>query len=287
MKYQKNPQYQEIELESISEFYEIIEEYNHYYHLPNENNYDPCLAFYRGQSNSGWNIEPSLSRKETPEFKAIKEFSQVEKKTSLFSTIAYLQHHQPGTRFIDFTTNPAVALYFACCDNPEISGAVYICQYLCHRAEWYTATVLSELAALEVNDKIFVEFLAQKVLEKHPEYTGKFEDLNSLAGSIISFLDHGFMVLPDKQSLYENIRMQRQEGSFYICGVQFDKELKSCDRFFSRAGKQMFDPHSVVIPSLLKDAKGLVKLIIPAKLKEEILAHLAAHKITHDFLFPD
>lgn len=45
---------------------------------------------------------------------------------NLFDTIAYIQHYQTGTRFIDFTTDKDVALYFACSENMDKDGALFM-----------------------------------------------------------------------------------------------------------------------------------------------------------------
>lgn len=287
--YKKIDQYQEVHVTTIEEIYNTIVEYNIFRNLPRHafTEDGPLLqGFYRGQNNSEWDISPSLLRTKIPEPQILRNFSP-NKKMSFFGTIAYIQHHQTGTRFIDFTTNPDVAIFFACLGSDNTDGAVFLYDYAPHQAEWYTSVVLSELARLEDNDKITVQYLAEQVLKNNPDLSNRFNSIEELNGGIISFLDHGFMVLPDNESLNENLRLKRQQGCFFICGVEFEPELIPTRRWFSHAGKNYFYPHSAVIPSSLKNGHTLVKLIIAKECKQDILKYLESKGITHDYLFPE
>lgn len=287
--YRKIDQYQEIHVTTIEEIYNIIVEYNKFRNLPRPafTKDGPLLqGFYRGQSNSEWDISPSLLRSKTPEPQMLKIFNP-NKKMSLFGTIAYIQHHQTGTRFIDFTTNPDVAIFFACLDSEDTDGAIFLYDYVPHQAGWYTSVVLSELARLDGNNKITVQNLAEQVLKNNPELNNRFSSIEELNGGIISFLDHGFMVLPDTESLNENLRLKRQQGCFFVCGVEFDPKLSSTDHWFSRAGRCHFYPHSAAVPLDLRNGHTLVKVIIAKKCKQSILQHLKSKGITYDYLLPE
>ena len=288
MGYQCIDMYQEITISSLDEIYQIIQEYKKYYNLPRPglSKESPCLnGFYRGQSNFEWDISPSLWRSNIEEADLISTFSPKET-MSLFETIAYIQHHYQSTRFIDFTSNPDVAIYFACSGNDDKNGALYIYDYAPHKSEWYTAAILSELTRIQTKDEISVQDFSYEVLKYHPDFKERFSTIEELNGAIISFLDHGFMVLPDKDSYEKNIRLQRQEGCFYVCGVKFSKTLTSTDRWFSRAGNNKFSPHSAVVPDDLKNGHSLVKLIIPKECKPDMLQRLALKGITQDYLLP-
>lgn len=287
MRYQKDYVYQEIKVNSLDEIYCVIDEYKKFYKLPRsrENGKEPLLnVFYRGQSDKQWHISPSLLRSDLNESDQIASYS-LKEGLSLFGMIAYIQHHYTGTRFIDFTMNPDVAIYFACSENSNKDGAVFIYSYDLHKEEWYTSIVLSELAQIPTNDIITIEYLSNIILDKHPEFYEKFQSITDLDGAIVSFLDHGFMAMPDKNSKHEIIRLQRQEGCFFVCGVKFvDGKI---NRVLSGAGKNRIYPHSATVPNSLINGCSLVKLIIPKECKKSMLQQVQDKGFTHDYLFPN
>ena len=281
-------QYQEIRVDTYEEIIQITKEYNDVFDLPRESNNQKDVflqPFYRGQSNSEWEIEPSLFHAKIPKQRG--EDIKIPKGLSLFSAIAYKQHYYTGTRFIDFTINPDIAVYFACSENSNKDGAVFLYCYEPHKAEWYSAIVMSEVEEIISTDKISIQFLSEKIYPNYPDIKKYFKDMRELNMGIISFLDHGFMVMSDDESIQENVRMKRQQGCFYVCGVKFDHDLLANDRFFLTAGAQLFYPQSAVIPDDLKNGKWLWKLIIPKEKKSDILKQLADKGITRDYLFPD
>lgn len=288
MNYQCIDAYQEVTVSSIEEIYDTIQKYKKFHNLPcpGLSEKDPCRdTFYRGQSNSEWDISPSLVRSKTAESKLLETYMPP-KTMSLFEMIAYIQHYHQSTRFIDFTTNPDVAIYFACSKHNDKNGALYIYSYAPHKAEWYTATILSDLTRVRQKDEISVQEFSQELLKYHPEFNEKFSGTEELNGAIMSFLDHGFIALPDSESYHNNVRLQRQNGCFYVCGVEFSKALTSTSRWFSRAGINKFKPHSAVVPDELKRGHNLVKIIIPKDAKAQFLHQLSLNGITESYLFP-
>lgn len=277
MGYKNIHAYQEIEISSIDEIYSIIEQYKKFHKIAHSatNRETSCLnVFYRGQSNSCWDITPSLLRSQIKESDLIKMF-QPSQNLSLFGMIAYIQHYHEKTRFIDFTLNPDVALYFACSENYDKDGSFYIYPYVPHKAEWYTSIVLSELVQIPCANEIAVQDFSCQILDRYPNFKNQFSSIESLNSAIMAFLDHGFMVLPDKDSYLNNPRLNAQKGCFYICGVKFTKNLDSTDRWATRAGSNKFEPHSAIVPDNLKNGHELVKLIIPRTYKMEIIKYLA------------
>lgn len=92
MGYQCIDTYQEVIVSSIEEIYLIIQKYKAFRNLPRPgfNDKGPYLdAFYRGQSNSEWDITPSLVRSNIEEEKLLETYAPKET-MSLFGTIAYI-----------------------------------------------------------------------------------------------------------------------------------------------------------------------------------------------------
>ena len=290
MGFQHSGDYQEITVTSTEEIHQVIQDHKAYYALPRpiaSKKEQSLTMFYRGQSDRDWDITSSLSRANVQEEELLEHTPlAMPKGMDLFGTIAYIQHYSPGTRFIDFTTDPNVAIYFACSGNEDKDGALYIYTYAPHKADWYSAMVLSELVRVQ-DDELTVQGFSEKLLEEYPELKARFPDTEDLNGAIVSFLDHGFMALPDNESYAFNLRMQRQRGCFYVCGVEFLEPLTSTARWFSRAGNNRFKPHSAVVPRELKNGHTLVKLIIPSYVKPALLQQLSLCGITEEFLLPD
>lgn len=171
-------------IKSVSEFLAII------------NAIEDCDSLvYRGMQNLNWKLEPSLCRNHhyiaDIEHKMIEEFlctrpKEFEDLNSSFNTVAKMQHYGLPTRLLDFTTNPLVALYFACeqsvdKDINDMVGRVvcgkasfkkpWICNFLCDLHKYrYNRQFLN---VLNENDIAFVDYYFN-TLESTPIYAKPF-----------------------------------------------------------------------------------------------------------------
>nr|DAW39298.1 MAG TPA: This domain contains a conserved N-terminal (F/Y)RG motif [Caudoviricetes sp.] len=296
MKYERDIKYQEIRVDSIEEIYDIISEYNDFYELPRAVCGESLQSFYRGQKDSAWNILPSLSRAEKGETEIISEYLRKDelKNITLFELIAHIQHYHDeeiGTRFIDFSTDPNIALYFACSnsESSDTDGALFIQSFACHEPAWYTVKVICELALIS-DEEITVKEFAERLMSDYSFDRNRFRNIDELCLGIVSFLDYGIPVVPDERALDDNIRLKRQKGCFFICGTGFKTNFENnpCMRFLNQCSKCVFEPKKAVVPEVLNDGNCLVKIIIPKELKQEIRLHLKeCFGITENYLFPD
>jgi hypothetical protein len=290
--YEKKHEYQEIRVNTLEDINEIIADYNSYYDLPRPGISaidDPTVylqTFFRGQSDESWKIRASIEGAKEQENEILANFSSMYDGNA-FDLIAYVQHYRTGTRFIDFTTDKDVALYFACSENMDKDGALFMWCYSPHKAEWYTASVLAEVAQINSDFKMSVQELSEMILRKSPTVKDAFKETIELNTAIVSFLDHGFMAVPPESAKDNNLRLKRQSGCFYVCGVEFEHPLDGVARISSHAGYNMFYPHSVQIPKGLRNGNALVKIVISKELKEEILEYLEKKGITKEYLLPD
>lgn len=104
-------------------------------HLPTvEEKIKRNKIFYRGQSSVDYDITPSILRDEKKEYEdkiynevmteCAHEFDECKLHNEILSK---MQHYGVPTRLLDVTTNPLVALYFACQENKDKKdGVVYV-----------------------------------------------------------------------------------------------------------------------------------------------------------------
>ncbi len=86
---------------------------------------------FRGQSDKDWNIQASLFRnvdiaRSEHELldKYLNKFPEFSSQ-SMINTFADMQHYGIPTRLIDWSTNPLIALFFACNEQPEKDGRLF------------------------------------------------------------------------------------------------------------------------------------------------------------------
>lgn len=68
-----------------------------------------------------------------------------------------------------------------------------------------------------------------------------------------------------------------------MCGVKFETPIDKM-RTSMNAGQNIFCPHDVVAPRELDGGHSLVKIIIPAELKNAIMNELKSKGITKEYL---
>lgn len=281
----KKYDYQEISIEETSQIYKIANEYNLFYDLPRQGRGDPddqwtyLQAFYRGQSNSSWKIIPSICRNKSVN-ESISECGDL-----LFERMAYKQHYIQGTRLIDFTTDIDVALYFACCENFDKNAAIFIWSYSPYDSKWIRTMIQCELVNIR-KERISICEFAEILFLKYPKLKELYNSKKDFYADLVSYLDHGFMIMRPRNPQVDNLRIQRQKGCLYVCGVKFETPIDEMRTSFN-AGNNILCPHETVVPKELDGGKFLVKVIIPAKLKSMIMEHLEEKGITKASLLLD
>jgi hypothetical protein len=241
----------EIEISDWQNFNEILDNY-----FPSQQQNLINSISCRGQADSSWSLETSLTRLVTSdnlsrtkaksyEIQSISEFKSIYHLTNektVFSdgmdklaNLIDMQHYSCPTRLLDWSSSPFVALYFAINDNFNKDGAVYIWDY-------------------------------NNYSESCKKQTPTFKDLEIDTLINLTDFEHVQIALPTKK----NERIYKQQGVFSV-------------------SNNLLKPHCEIIDNLhlrKSTESSLSKLTIPKHLKLEFLNRLKFMNITANTLMP-
>jgi len=278
-----------IEIDSVSSFIKAIKE------LRESADGTSTELYFRGQEVEFWDIEPSIFRNDMlsiehklmqiPLQKIPMEFKGFD---SLFDVMTKYQHYGMCTRLLDLTTNPLVALYFACKihgqekyeteDDPveqEPYGVVYYTNnYYPSQSVDKEVKIVTALASYDLSkentigtvlDKLRMDNLINeetKVRWLKKEYVGEF----------IKIIQRNYMVVPT----YTNERLQRQNGVFLLASM-----------FSVNIGANVKDGVITKSKNNLRDEFAFKYFYIKGENKESILKELDLYNINEATLFPE
>lgn len=255
--------------------------------------------YFRGHRDCSWKIEPSICR--NAEEKRRERAALAEQITAknwdtnkgLFENIAHLQHYGIHTRFLDFTTDADIAIFFGCGSEYKelVDGEVIVCAYDLRDMDCTDTIVISELGLLE--KPVSVSDFVDGILNKYPEMLASidthFSPEEHLGLSILSWIDHGFMVTPSQDD-YERIkawnpRIYNQKGAFFVPGNKTEPVNPAANTRSIR--NTVIYPEIGDIPSTIKSENRIMRFKIPKEEKAAILEELFSEKcISESFVYP-
>lgn len=243
-------------IKTFSEFYNALKEICDY-------DDSELQFFFRGHSNYKYKPIPGIFRDNSIKnenqifHEAIRKSPSVfTEDMSTFDKLVKMQHYELPTRLLDITTNPLVALFFACFGNENTDGAVMVFPMSNDKIKYFDSDavcILSNLAKCSVDFSFTKDksYLVYDIQQDKPNFKGKYLDLQAVKDV--------FCVMPK----LNNERIIRQQGAFFIFGMGKTKDK----------------------PANFKDKPLIIK--IKAECKKDILKELQVLGINEAALFPE
>ncbi|MDR1017884.1 MAG: FRG domain-containing protein [Lachnospiraceae bacterium] len=226
---------------------------------------------YRGQSDCSFNMQPSVFRdglleKEHLLIKDMLLMSPNEFRgiTDPLEKLMKMQHYGLPTRLLDITTNPLVALYFACVSNSDKDGEILVLYDYMEYPDSKKARIMSDISRFRESgaDKL-IEFLKEE----------EYEDI-----TLDKIINTPYIIV---DGLLNNERIKRQQGAFILFGIN-----NSIEEGGNKYAKSVFDLKSICT-SKYNDSDFDKRIIIKKEEKPIILDELSAFGIDESFLFPE
>jgi len=236
---------------------------------------DSKTIFFRGHANSSYRLLPSIYRANAPFYeKEIfydtistipYEFQGIE---STFEILTKFQHFGTPTRLLDITTNPLVALFFACKSSNK-HGELLTFNVSNKDIKLFDSDTVSVVTNIvKLNYDFDIPPTVAKKSDKHfDELVHKIRNEKSYFDNLVvkDDLNKSFFVKPK----LDNPRIIKQSGAFIVCGM---------DDIKYKPSKEILE---------IERDKVTSRIIINKNLKSEIIKLLETFNISSGSLFPE
>lgn len=247
-----------------------------------------CNTFFRGQADATWQLSPSLYRQglfnsENLLLTEMRHICPNEFLGNRFDSLVKMQHFGMPTRLLDTTTNPLVALYFACESDKQLDkdGAVYMFPNL--PVSWSTNPLVDLIMDFVYDyspQGLWLDQILDLTQKKYANAVYRLmpENIDSLLHDLeIPVL----AVMPAKT----NERLEAQDGAFFVFGMSLCSRVVSTNPGTLGRVYYNFDPIKIDDPRKVWHKTEIIT--VPSTAKEEILKQLDILGVNERKLFPD
>lgn len=251
--------------------------------------------YFRGQEVEFWDIEPSIFRNDMlsiehnlmqiPLQRIPMEFKDFD---NMFDIMAKYQHYGMCTRLLDLTTNPLVALYFACKkhgnEDYDVDGNIisqepygviyYTDKYYPSRTSDIEVRIVSALASYDLSKNNSVIEVLERL--KHDGIIDDDKRERWLEAEhfreFVTIIQSNYMVIPT----YSNVRLGKQSGVFLLSSLfTINKSTNIGESTISKS------------KSDLREEFSKEYFYINGENKDSILKELDMYNINEATLFPE
>lgn len=287
--------YQELETENLREIDSVSSFISAIKLLRDSRDGISTEFYFRGQEVEFWDVEPSIFRNDMlsiehklmqiPLQKIPMEFRGLD---SVFDVMTKYQHYGMCTRLLDLTTNPLVALYFACKTHgnevydsegeiieKEPYGVVYYTDnYYPSQPSDKEVKIVTALASYDLNKDNTIGAVLDRLNKENIIDENSWERWlkEEYISEFIDIVQRNYMVVPT----YTNERLKMQNGIFLLASM-----------FSVKLGTD-------VRSGIITKSKGNLRneftsqyFYIRGENKEEILKELDLYNINEATLFPE
>lgn len=280
-----------IEITSVSSFIDEVNKIKDDLYGSNEE------LFFRGQKTDFWDVIPSIFRgnflsvehtlMQFPLLKAPYEFISI---NNDFEIMTKYQHYGMCTRLLDLTTNPLVALYFACEEYGDVcykeieneedtkiqeaNGVIFFNKKYSVSTNEINIKVISSLSQIDLSNDNTLESILRKLTERQAiskELEERWKSKEHYE-EFINIIQNNYIVIPP----YNNERLSRQCGMFLLAGCFNFVYTESISESSIEKGYKD-----------LRDEFDRKFFYISGEKKKEILEELDTYNINEVTLFPE